>query len=81
MRWRSAGFLIAMTLGGLLYDPSWWNRLVPENLRLGADMAHRLPVALVFLQALACLAITLRFEEEPRATPAARPIAAARRSA
>jgi predicted MFS family arabinose efflux permease len=63
MRWRSAGFLIAMTLGGLLYDPSWWNRMVPESLRVSVEVAHRLPVALVFLQALACLAITLRFEE------------------
>lgn len=63
MRWRSAGFLIAMTLGGLLYDPSWWNRMVPENLHLTVGFAHRLPVALVFLQALACLSIALRFEE------------------
>lgn len=63
MRWRSAGFLIAMTLGGLLYDPSWWNRLVPESLRLGVDLAHRLPVAVVFFQALACLGIALGFQE------------------
>ncbi len=63
MRWRSAGFLIAMTLGGLLYDPSWWNRLVPENLHLSVTLAHRLPLVVVFLQALACLWITLRFEE------------------
>jgi MFS family permease len=63
MRWRSAGFLIAMTLGGLLYDPSWWNRMVPANLHLTVGLAHRLPVAVVFLQALACLGITLRFEE------------------
>ena len=63
MRWRSAGFLIAMTLGGLLYDPSWWNRIVPENLRLTVEVAHRLPVAVVFLQALGCLWIALRFEE------------------
>lgn len=63
MRWRSAGFLVAMTAGGLLYDPSWWNRLVPENFQLSVELAHRLPVALVFLQALGCLWITLRFEE------------------
>ena len=63
MRLRSAGFLIAMTLGGLLYDPSWWNGRVPDSMELSVDLAHRLPVALVFLQALACLAITLRFEE------------------
>ncbi len=63
MRWRSAGFLIAMTLGGLLYDPSWWNRMVPGNLHLTSDFAHRLPLVVVFLQALACLWIALRFEE------------------
>lgn len=65
MRWRAAGFLIAMTLGGLLYDPSWLNAMLPENVELPVNLARRLPVALVFLQALACLAITLRFEEAP----------------
>lgn len=65
MRWRSAGFLIAMTMGGLLYDPSWWNRLVPDAFDVPVALAHRLPVALVFFQALACLGIALRFEETP----------------
>ncbi len=64
MRWRAAGFLVAMTAGGLLYDPSWINRVLPEAVHVPVDVARRLPVALVFLQALACLAITLRFEEE-----------------
>ncbi len=68
MRWRAAGFLVAMTLGGLLYDPSWANRLLPETFQVPADLARRLPVALVFLQALACLAITLRFEETTHTT-------------
>ncbi|MBC8126984.1 MAG: MFS transporter [Gloeobacteraceae cyanobacterium ES-bin-144] len=63
MRWRSVGFLIAMTLGGLLYDPSWWNRLAPVSWNLSVEVAHRLPVALVFLQALVCLWISLKFEE------------------
>jgi MFS family permease len=63
MRWRSAGFLIAMTAGGLLYDPSWWNGMVPESWRIPVGVAHRLPVAVVFFQALVCLAISLRFEE------------------
>ncbi len=63
MRWRSAGFLVAMTLGGVLYDPSWWNGMVGENLRISVEVAHRLPVAVVFLQALVCLGIALRFEE------------------
>lgn len=63
MRWRSAGFLIAMILGGLLYDPSWWNRIAPGSLQVSVDLAHRLPVALVFLQAIVCVLIALRFEE------------------
>lgn len=65
MRWRAAGFLIAMTLGGLLYDPSWLNAMLPENLELPVDIARRLPVALVFMQAMVCLWICLRFEEDP----------------
>jgi MFS family permease len=63
MRWRSVGFLTAMTLGGLLYDPSWINRLLPESWSISVELAHRLPIALVFVQALVCLGITLRFEE------------------
>jgi len=64
MRWRSVGFLISMTLGGLLYDPTWWNRMVPDVLELSRDVAHRLPVAVVFMQGLVCLLIALRFEEK-----------------
>lgn len=63
MRWRAAGFLVAMTLGGFLYDPSWLKKL---GMGIPVDVAHRLPVALVFLQALACLWIALRFEETRR---------------
>ncbi len=69
MRWRAGGFLVAMSIGGLLYDPSWWNRLVPDGLQLSESLAHRLPVALVFLQGLACLVITLRLEEARPAEP------------
>lgn len=64
MRWRAAGFLIAMTFGGLLYDPTWLNAMLPDGWHVPVDVARRLPVALVFLQALACLAICLRFEEK-----------------
>ncbi|MDX1679907.1 MAG: MFS transporter [Akkermansiaceae bacterium] len=64
MRWRSAGFLVAMTIGGLLYDPSWWNGLVPERLHVAKEVAHRLPVVMVLLQGVACLVLALRFEEQ-----------------
>lgn len=62
MRWQAVGFLIAMSLGGVLYDPGWFNRLFP-GLAIPESVAHRLPVALVFLQSIACLAITLRLRE------------------
>ena len=63
MRHRSVAFVIAMIIGGLMYDPSIINRLLPENLSIGKTLAHRLPVALVLFQGLACLAITLRMVE------------------
>jgi MFS family permease len=66
MRWRSAGFVIAMILGGMLYDPSAINRLLPDHLAISTAFAHRLPVLLVFCQALACVVITLRMVEPPR---------------
>jgi MFS family permease len=65
MRWRAVGFLVAMTVGGLLYDPAWINALLPESMAVPVDLARRLPVVLVFMQALVCLGICLRFEEEP----------------
>ncbi len=65
MRWRSAGFLIAMALGGLLYDPSWLQKL---GVTIPMEVAHRLPVAVVLVQALACVAITLRLEETPHSS-------------
>lgn len=63
MRWQSVGFLVAMSLGGLLYDPAWLNAWLPADLAVPANLAHRLPVALVFLQAISCLVITLRMHE------------------
>ena len=65
MRWRAAGFLVAMALGGLLYDPVWLAKL---GLVIQVEIAHRLPVAVVFCQAVACVIITLRLEETPHAS-------------
>lgn len=67
MRLRSVGFVIAMVLGGLLYDPAVLNRVLPENLEISATFAHRLPIALVLLQAIACVVITLRMVESKKA--------------
>lgn len=63
MRWRSLGFVIAMILGGLLYDPRTINFVLPASFQLSADAVHRLPVALVLCQAFVCLFITLRMVE------------------
>ena len=61
MRWKAFAFLLAMTLGGLMYDPSWLNHLT--GFELSEQVAHRLPVAVVFCQGLVCLAIALGFRE------------------
>lgn len=63
MRWRSVGFVVAMIIGGLLYDADTVNLLLPEQLHISVDMAQRLPVLLVLLQALVCLFITWRMQE------------------
>ena len=63
MRYRSVGYVIAMILGGVLYDPSFINQLLPERFHLSTTLAHRLPIGLVLMQAIACLCITLRMVE------------------
>lgn len=63
MRWRSVGFVVAMIIGGLLYDPDSVNILLPENLHVSENIAQRLPVLLVLMQATVCLFITLRMVE------------------
>ncbi len=68
MRWRSAGFMIAMVLGGFLYDPAPLNGILPANLRIPPEISHRLPVALVLCQAFVCLVATWRMVEPPRET-------------
>nr|WP_324259430.1 MFS transporter [Cellvibrio fontiphilus] len=74
MRWRSLGYVVAMILGGLLYDARAVNLLLPEVWHIEATTAQRLPVMLVLLQAVVCLFITLRMVEPPHAT-AASPLA------
>ncbi len=66
MRWRSVGFVVAMILGGFLYNPEPLNRLLAPEYRIPPGIAHRLPVAVVLVQALVCLWITLRMVEPPR---------------
>jgi MFS family permease len=68
MRWRSIGFVIAMVLGGLIYDPAPLNRMLPADFQFSHEIAHRLPVLVVLCQALVCLWVTLRMVEPPRQT-------------
>jgi MFS family permease len=63
MRWRSVGFVVAMILGGVLYDPDTVNFVLPTSWHISVDTAHRLPVILVFMQALVCLLFTWRMQE------------------
>lgn len=63
MRYRSVGFVLAMVTGGLMYDPSMVNRMLPEGLQVSRELAHRLPVGMVLLQGLACLGIALSMVE------------------
>ncbi len=66
MRYRAVAFAIAMVMGGLLYDPSVINRFLPKGMQLSVELAHRLPVGVVLLQALVCVGITLRMVEPVR---------------
>lgn len=63
MRWRSVGFVMAMIIGGLLYDPDTINILLPESLHVSENIAQRLPVLLVLLQSFICLVVTIRMVE------------------
>lgn len=66
MRWRSVGFVVAMIVGGLLYDPDSVNILLPDQWHISENIAQRLPVLLVMLQAFICLFITMRMFEPAR---------------
>jgi MFS family permease len=66
MRWRSGGTIIAMILGGLLYDPGFLNRMLPAAAQIPIELAHRLPVILVLMQAISCVFVTLSMVEPPR---------------
>lgn len=68
MRWRSAAMVVAMIIGGLMYNPAWLNRLLPEAWNISTAVAHKLPVLLVFIQALICLWACVSMREPPRHT-------------
>jgi MFS family permease len=64
MRWRSIGFFVAMIIGALVYDPKFLNWLLGTDFDQATTL--RLPVAIVFVQSLFCLAVSLRMREPVR---------------
>lgn len=63
MRWRSAGFIVAMIIGGLIYDADLVNKILPPGWQITSETAQRLPVLLVLIQSVLCLFITWRMQE------------------
>ncbi|MDP0490656.1 MAG: MFS transporter [Verrucomicrobiota bacterium JB023] len=73
MVFRSAAFFSAMILGAILYDPSVLARLIPALAGLDRQTTLKLPIALVFLQGLACLALSWKMRETGDGQPRAKP--------
>lgn len=63
MRWRSAGFILAMIIGGILYDANLVNKILPIDWQISSEISQRLPVVLVLIQAIVCLLISLQMRE------------------
>lgn len=63
MTFRSAAFFTAMILGSLLYDPSVLSKFIPALADMDRSFTLRLPLALVFLQGIACLFIALKMRD------------------
>lgn len=72
MRWRSVGFVLSMIVGGLLYDPAIVNYVLDDGSSISTEIAHRLPVILVLVQACVCIWVTLRMVEPAHAIAGAR---------
>ena len=64
MRWRSIGFFVAMIVGALVYDPKFLNWLFGTEFTQTTTL--RIPVAIVFVQSIVCLRITLHMREPVR---------------
>lgn len=66
MRWRSAGFVISMLLGGFLFSPISVNKmfaLVGVTTEFTQGQTLRLPILLVFIQGIICLFLALQMKE------------------
>ncbi len=66
MRWQSLGFVVAMLVGGAVYDPGFLNRLFGAHLSQGTTL--RFPIYLNLLSAAATLAVAIGLREPDRRT-------------
>jgi len=67
-QWQSAGFVIAMTLGGAIYDPQLLQKtaeLLGIGLTFTRESTLRLPIYLTLATAVLTLLTTLRMREVP----------------
>lgn len=66
MRWRSVGFVISMAIGGLLYDAELLNKclgFIGIEALLTSEQSMRFPIALVFLQSIACFIMAIQMRD------------------
>jgi hypothetical protein len=71
MRWQSFGFVVAMVVGGAVYDPSLLNRVFGTHFEQGTTL--RFPLYLNLLSALATFVVALGMKEPDRRKPNALP--------
>lgn len=65
-RWKSFGFVIAMIVGGVVYDESLWAQLSMRWDAIGelsSDVVMRLPIILTFFSAIACWEVCRRMTD------------------
>ena len=61
MRWQSLGFVVAMLVGGAVYDPAFLNGMLGTHLEVGTTL--RFPIYLNLLTAAATLVVALGLRE------------------
>ena len=64
LRWQSLGFVVAMFVGGAVYDPGFLNRLFGTH--LGQSTTLRFPIYLNLLSAVATLVVAVGLQEPDR---------------
>jgi MFS family permease len=71
MRWQSLGFVVAMLVGGAVYDPGFLNRVFGTHFGQGTTL--RFPIYLNLLSAAATLVIAIGLREPDRREALAAP--------